>query len=231
MNKIVSFMLVSIAIIVAGICIRSGLIACKVLGSTVEVRGLAERRVLSDYGQWVPRFRIVGNTLKEVQQSQSALQETLRDFFREQGFTAEEITYLPIIMEDLASNAYSTQKYRYRYSVTIPVVLTTSDVKKLYNATKNVAVLYDKGVNIIENTQRYEFTKLNDIKPEMLKEAAENAKASALIFTKDTNTKLGSLKEASQGLFTITSEYGTYDAPSMYKNIRVVTRAVYMLES
>lgn len=230
MSRFLSFCIVGVSIVLSGFFIRSGLVAFKMMGATVEVRGLAERKILSDYGQWVPRFRIVGNTLKEVHQLQSNLQSLLNEFFMVQGFTKEEITYLPILMEDLESNAYNTQKYRFRYTVTVPVVISTTDVKKLHDATKNITTLYDKGVNLIENTLRYEFTKLNEVKPEMLREATENARTAAITFTQDTNTILGKLKEATQGLFTITSEYGTYDAPSMYKVVRVVTKAIYLLE-
>ena len=73
----------------------------------------------------------------------------------------------------------------------------------------------------------YEFTKLNDIKPEMIAEATKNARTAAEQFAHDSNSKVGKIKKATQGLFTIEdAAVGLEDK----KNVRVVNTVEYLLK-
>jgi len=75
---------------------------------------------------------------------------------------------------------------------------------------------------------RYEFTSLNKIKPQMIAEATKNAREAAGKFASDSESKLGKIKNASQGLFTIEDrdQYTPY-----IKNVRVVTSVDYYLKN
>ena len=68
---------------------------------------------------------------------------------------------------------------------------------------------------------------MNSIKPQMIEEATKNARAAAEKFAKDSESKLGKIKTANQGLFTIENvdEY----TPNV-KHVRVVTNVTYFLE-
>ena len=222
---------IAIALVIGAYTLRTGILFLKTAGSFVEVRGLAERVELADFGEWTIRVRVVGNTLNEMKTQRESALQTLQTFLQKEGFTDANITILPFSLEDLYSNAYNTTKYRYRYTGTITAVITTNDVKKIDTARKNTITLYEQGMNITDSNVHYDYTALNTIKPAMLKEATDNAKAAALTFTKDSNLTLGRIQEASQGLFTITSVYGgSYDNPSLYKKIRVVTRVKYLIQ-
>ena len=89
----------------------------------------------------------------------------------------------------------------------------------------------------------YKFTKLNSIKPDMITEATRNARTAADRFARDSGSKVGSIRQANQGVFSIlaanqasgTGEGGenVYDNSadnSMMKTVRVVTSVQYYLE-
>ena len=72
----------------------------------------------------------------------------------------------------------------------------------------------------------FSYNGLNDIKPEMIEEATANAREAAQKFAKDSDSRLGKIKTATQGQFTITDR----DSNTPYiKNVRVVTNVVYYL--
>jgi hypothetical protein len=87
---------------------------------------------------------------------------------------------------------------------------------------------------------RYIFTRLNEIKPEMLTEAINNARTAAMQFTRESGTKIGKLRKASQGLFSISDrdnylsgESGGYypvGESDLYKKVRVVINVDYSIE-
>ena len=69
--------------------------------------------------------------------------------------------------------------------------------------------------------------KLNDIKPEMIAEATKNARTAAEQFAHDSNSKVGKIKKATQGLFTIEdAAVGLEDK----KSVRVVNTVEYLLK-
>ena len=78
---------------------------------------------------------------------------------------------------------------------------------------------YDSNVN-------YEFNGLNQIKPEMIALATQNAREAAEQFARDSHSKVGKINSASQGLFSIENA-----APGLedIKRVRVVTTVVYSL--
>ena len=82
--------------------------------------------------------------------------------------------------------------------------------------------------NDYDTRVQYEFTSLNKIKPQMIEEATKNAREAAEKFAKDSDSKLGKIKNASQGLFTIEDR----DPSTPYiKKVRVVTSVDFFLEN
>ena len=81
------------------------------------------------------------------------------------------------------------------------------------------------GQNYQYQTQ-YLFTRLNEIKPEMIEQATNEARAVAEKFAQDSNSELGEIKTAYQGQFSINSR--DQNNPHI-KNVRVVSTIVYYL--
>jgi hypothetical protein len=92
--------------------------------------------------------------------------------------------------------------------------------------------------NEYQGAVRYYYTRLNDIKPEMLSDATRNAKNAAQQFATESSTKLGKLKKANQGLFTILDRDESLSGRSDYasgvndlvKKVRVVVSVDYSIE-
>ncbi|MBQ1168061.1 MAG: SIMPL domain-containing protein, partial [Bacteroidales bacterium] len=69
---------------------------------------------------------------------------------------------------------------------------------------------------------------LNTIKPEMIEEATKNARASAQKFADDSGSRLGKIRNATQGYFTIDDRDS--NTPQI-KRVRVVTNVDYSLKN
>ena len=99
------------------------------------------------------------------------------------------------------------------------------------NLINEQSELLTQGVAITSGDYRYavsyDYTGLNDIKPEMIEEATKNARAAAEKFAKDSDSRLGGIQRASQGQFSIENR----DPNTPYiKRVRVVTTIDYALE-
>jgi hypothetical protein len=76
------------------------------------------------------------------------------------------------------------------------------------------------------------FTKLNDLKPNMLAEAAANARQAAEQFANDSHSRLGGIRQANQGLFVIMPRNqapGVTEGTEVSKTVRVVSTVQYYL--
>ena len=111
--------------------------------------------------------------------------------------------------------------------------MTTPDVQAVYAASQKTGELIASGLLLTESQPRYLFTGLNAIKPDMLREAAQNARLAGDEFAKNAGVSVGSIRTAQQGGFEIrdadAGEYGSDDR-AIDKNVRVVTNVTFYLD-
>jgi hypothetical protein len=78
----------------------------------------------------------------------------------------------------------------------------------------------------------YLFTRLNDLKPEMLAEANANARKAAEEFARSSKARVGGIRRASQGVFEILPRDpapGIMEGSQVQKTLRVVTTVEFEL--
>lgn len=120
----------------------------------------------------------------------------------------------------------------YRYKATSVITVTSHEVEKVRSLLSKQSELMKQGIALVSNEYDnnsvvYEFTGLNDIKPEMIEEATKNARATAQKFADDSGSKLGEIHSAQQGQFSIENR----DVHTPYiKKLRVVNTIEYSLK-
>ena len=222
--------LVMIGLIVMGFCVMLGLGRVNRDVRTVNVRGLAEMDVEANKVTWPIAVKEAGNELTAVYAKVSKSADEIVKFLKSNGLSDDEIAVTAPSVVDRATNYYDNS-WKQRYNVTTNIVVTSNKVKLVMELITRQGELIEKGVTINSsdygNYTIYEYTELNSIKPQMIEDATKNARAAAEKFAKDSNSKLGKIKTANQGLFTIEN----VDENTPYvKHIRVVTNVTYFLE-
>ena len=208
---------------------------------SVFVRGLSEREVTADLAAWPFALSATGNDLAVAQADLEAQEAQLRSFLQEQGLDIQALTLLRYDVQDLLAQQYRPQGIEQgRFVLTKVLLLRTGDVAKVEAASQAVDVLVKKGVALGSRSYpNYIFTGLNDIKPDMIKEATANAYQAALQFAEDSGAQVGDIITASQGVFSIegrdnipaAGDMGSFTSDmQVHKNIRVVTSITYKLD-
>lgn len=198
----------------------------------VQVKGLSEREVNANLAVWPMEITLTNNSLTVLNSEIERQKQLVLQFFTEKGFTKDEIYIGSTNITDAQANLYGNNfKQNFRYLSKTEITLRTTDIQKIKSAQKESIQLTAKGVLInSKNTWRpieFIFTELNRIKPEMIEEATKKAKEVAEKFAKDSNSKVGKIKSATQGLFTINDR--DVNTPDI-KIVRVVTTVHYFLE-
>ncbi len=230
-ESIVLGFFIFLGLIGLGAFTAQGIVKAKSQDRTVVVKGLSEREVKANIAIWPIKFTEAGNNLAQIYDRVQEKNKIIIDFLKKNGFTDSEITISPPSIFDREAERFSSgQTKGYRYVATSVVNIYSTKVDLVLNTMKKTVELVKKGIAIQGQTYdtqpEFLFTALNRIKPEMIEEATKNARKAALKFAKDSHSKLGKIKKARQGLFTITNR----DKNTPYiKKIRVVTTIEYYL--
>ncbi|MBI1731473.1 MAG: SIMPL domain-containing protein [Gammaproteobacteria bacterium] len=216
--------------IALGYLLANGIVTIKALERTVTVKGLSEREVPTDVAIWPIRFTEASEDLNQLATLIQSKNHQVMEFLRANGFKDEEISLSPPALIDRKAQGYGDQNVGLRFSGTSTINVYTVDVDKVRAAMGKIVELGKAGIAI--SGQDYEvrteflFTKLNDLKPQMIEEATRNARDVAEKFAKDSQSTLGKIKTASQGQFTI--ENRDSNTPHI-KKVRVVSTVEYYL--
>ena len=222
---------VSVSVIAAAVMLSVGLSNIARADKTVSVRGLAEREVDADLAVWPLTFSLGSNDLSELQKDILAKTEIVKNYLAEYELSGDDFTVQSPSITDNSMNPYMDKnQVRYTYIAETVVLVRSSKVEQVKKAQGDSLKLMSDGIAVSKDYKSkisFEFTKLNDIKPQMIAEATKNARTAAEQFARDSGSKVGKIKRASQGLFSI--EDAAADL-SERKTIRVVTTVEYLLK-
>ena len=226
--------LIALAIVIGGYLLGDGLRRARMADRAVTVRGLAERNVTADLATWTITYSEQGTELGPVQAAIDAKSRAVRDFFRRQGFTGQELSDSGTSVNQF----FDTNRGQNSVTVRQRMQLRTTAVMKARAAFARQADLIRGGVAVEEGSGMiYSFTKLNAVKPQMIAEATRNARASAQQFARDSGTDVGGIRQATQGYFSIGARDGDVDGEggssagdSPFQKVRVVTTVDFYLD-
>ena len=223
-------LLVAVGLALAGHGVGSGFVNARALDRSVEVKGLAEREVPADTAIWPLQFVVAGDDLDGLLAQIETQRAAVMAFLSGRGFTDEEISVsAPGILDRLAQ-PYSDPNVRFRYSVSQVITVFTGNIAAVRSAGRELLELGKAGVVLNQDNYefrtQYLFNGLNDIKPAMIEEATRNGREVASKFAEDSASRLGKIKSARQGQFSI--EDRDSNNPHV-KKVRVVSTLEYYL--
>lgn len=233
MNKqsLTSTIIFALAIIIASLLLKQGIVEFKTLDRSVAVKGLAEKEVMANTVIWPINYSLAGNELTKLIDELEAKNQAVRAFLALHGFSDEEISVSPPNVADKLAQPYAQlEKGQMRYFVMSSITVYSHEPEKVRHALTKVTQLAKQGIAISSDRYdakvQYIFTGLNDIKPEMIQQATEKAREVAEKFATDSKSTLGKIKSARQGQFSISDR----DSNSPHiKRVRVVSSVEYYL--
>lgn len=232
-GRIFGGLAIMVGLIVLGAMIPRAVEKYRSYDRTVNVKGLCEREVKADKVIWPVVYKVMANDVQSIYDQTDAGNARIISFLESGGIEADEITVAVPQISDKLANEYGDNNRAFRYIAKNVITVCTSDVDKVLALMSRQSELLKKGVvtdgsNQWENPVEFRYEGLNDIKPEMIEEATRNAREAAQKFAKDSDSRLGKIKTANQGTFTIENR----DSNTPYiKKVRVVTSVTYYLKN
>ena len=231
-GKFFSGLFIMLGLVVLGMMFPRAVDKFRSYDRTVNVKGLCEKEVKADKVIWPVVYKVMANDIQSIYDQTDRSNAMIVDFLKAGGIDAAEITVSVPQISDKFANEYGNNDRAYRYIATNVITVCTDDVDGVLELMSKQSDLLKKGIvtdgNSWENPVEFKYEGLNEIKPTMIEEATMNAREAAEKFAKDSDSRLGKIKTANQGTFTIENR----DSNTPYiKKVRVVTSVTYYLKN
>lgn len=239
MDNYKSAAILGISIIIAAGIGGGAFYKVKSLDSTLSVTGSAKKTVTSDQVKWTAGFsrNITDGNLKSGYQLMTQDTAAVKKFLTAKGLTESEVTISPVSMEQPylydKQNTNNLNSYILRQTVEVQ----SSDVQKVTDIAKKTDELINQGVVFSSQALEYYYSKLADLRVELLSDAVKDARVRANNIAQSGGQKLGSLRSASMGVVQVlapnsvdVSDYGQYDTTKIDKEVMVTVKAAFSLK-
>ena len=240
MNKNLSAIVFGLAIIAASIILGHAVINRNKQVGTISVTGLGQTNFTSDLIVWEARFSQINNDLKQAYADLKKDKEAILEYFKSKGISDSMLVFNAVQTDKnfkqnyTADGKYLGQEFT-GYTLSQTVQINSTNVEKVEKISREVTELLNKGIQLYSLAPRYYYTKLEDLKIEMVSRATENARLRAKSISENSGATLGKLSTAQMGIFQITGQNsnedyswgGAYNTASKEKTASITMKLTY----
>lgn len=209
------------------------------ISNTINVTGNAKKNFESDLVKWSASFSRKSMDLSTASEQLQRDRDLVRQFLEKQGVNPAEILFEAVNINREFSYQTDGQGNRSNvftgYNLLQNVSVESRDLDKVDNASREISTLISQGIALSSNSPNYYYSKLEDLKLELISKASENAKQRASNISSEAGTSLGDLIKADLGVFQITGQNdneefsygGTFNTTARNKTANITVRASY----
>lgn len=243
MNNSYKYILISAAIVIAAIVLGNSYVKRSQAERQISVTGLSEKNFTSDLIVWEGYFSKVRPDLKSASYELNKDKELIGEYLKKNGIEKKDIVFSAIEINEQVKRKYSASgEYMGEdftgYKLTQSIQITSRDIEKIEELSRNITELINDGVQFYSKPPRYYYTKLADLKLELVSEATEDARQRAEKIAEKSGSSIGKLVTGQMGIIQITGqnsteEYswgGTFNTSSREKTASITMKLVYRVK-
>ena len=243
-TKVLLAVFAGIVIIISAWLLAQGVTNFRKESPKLNVTGMAEKQITSDLIVWNIMLKAKEDNRASAYSQYKRVAATMRKYLKEHGIMDSVILTSSVDINQETRQIYNPDSRQYDtyndgFSVTQTFTVRSYDVSLVERVYQNISELYNEGIDFSSNAPLYYYTKLNDLKMEMLNKASENAYERAQTIAKGSNSAIGAMLSSAMGVFQIVGlnseeEYswgGTFNTSSKEKVASITVRTTYEIEN
>jgi uncharacterized protein len=227
----VSVIIIAIAVVISAVVLGDAIRGIKRAGDTIVVTGSARRPIRSDFIVWRGSVSSQKASMQDAYQEVKRHSDRVRSYLKDHRVPENTVTFGSIetepIQEWLPSGHPSGKTIAYRLTQRFEV--RSNQVDSIASLSSQATDLINEGISLNSFPPEFLFTKLAELRVEMMAEATKDARLRAEKIAESAGSKIGTVRSARMGVFQITprnsteiSDYGMNDTSSLEKDITAV---------
>ncbi len=227
----------ALGFIISAFIVAGAAKSIKMANQSISVKGYAEKNLTADLGLWRSNITVRSQTMTDgYNRLQTDLQKVLA-YLKSKGISEDMIKIDAVnSMQTYRTSENGNNSIPDGYQMNQMISITSNNVQDLMKLSTEASELIRDGIDFQSYSPEFFYTKLNNLKIEMLGAASLDARKRAETLAKNSGSEVGALKSAQQGVFQITavnsteiSDFGAYDLSTIEKTIKsVVTIEFYI---
>lgn len=240
MKKNANATIFAIAIVIASIVLGNAFMNRNKKDGLISVTGLGEANFTSDLIVWEGSFSTQSFDLKQSFKDLERDKEIITDYLVSKGVLKEELVFYSVETNEKRKSKYSPDgDYMgdefLGYALTQALKIESKDVEKVEKVSREITALLNRGIRFYSGPPRYYYTRLADLKLEMISKATGDARLRAEKIAEHSGGELGKLTSAKMGIFQITGQNsvedyswgGTFNTSSKEKTASITMKLNY----
>jgi hypothetical protein len=243
MKNVPGTLIISIGVIIAVLIAASAYKYKYLAGETITVTGLAEKDFTSDEIVWSGNFTRTGTDLKSAYNALKEDENTIHRYLSSRGIPDLALVFSSVDIKrnfdnKMDENGRTIGSVFTGYTLTGTVTVRSKDIDKVERLSREVTNLLENGIEFSSTAPSYYYSKLNDLKIDLLAKAAADGKLRAQTIAKSSDVSLDGLKTASMGVFQITGKNlnedysygGAFNTSSKEKTASITLKVEYQIK-
>lgn len=242
MKNHLSALLFALSIIAAAVILGNAFLNRNKSNHKVSVTGLGEADFTSDLIVWEGVFNKDNTDLRQAYMDLDEDKKIITKYLNSKGIPEEELVFSAVqTIEKTKPNYTNEGNYLGEtflgYRLTQTIKLESREVDRIEQISRQITELLNQGVQFYSQPPRYYYTKLADLKINMISKATEDARLRAEQIAENSGAKLGKLITADLGVFQITGQNsgedytwgGTFNTSSKAKTASITIKLEYQV--
>ncbi|MEA3494924.1 MAG: SIMPL domain-containing protein [Bacteroidota bacterium] len=215
MNKHINIIIIGVTILVSVFILTNTYKNRNKSNDIINVTGLGEKDFKSDLIVWSGSFSANDYNLKVAYESLKKDKETVRKYLISKGVDKKEILFSSVNINKQFSNRYDEKGHRHSeftgYKLKQQLEIESKNIEKIENISREITELINMGVEFYSYSPHYYYTKLSELKIEMIATATNDARTRAEKIAENAGADIGNLKFARMGIFQIIGQNSNED--------------------
>jgi len=239
-HHLLGLIALSLALIICALIGAGAIKQVKRAGDTITVTGSAKQAVRSDFVVWRGAVTCQQENLQEAYRVISRHDARLREYLRLKGVPDSSITYYPVQINEMQESAKEGRGLTGRimaYQMRQRFEVRSAAVEQITQLANQISELLNEGIALESYPLEYLYTQLAELRPQILSEAAKDAKLRAESIAESVGGKIGAVRNLRMGVFQITarnstdvSDYGMYDTSALEKDVTAVVSITFAVK-
>jgi hypothetical protein len=208
----------------------------------INVTGLGKKDFKSDLIVWSGSFSQKAYDLETAYELLKKNKEIIKDYLSGKGVDLKEVVFSSVDINKEFDYSYDKNGNRLShfsgYRLHQSVEIESREIEKIEGLAREITELIKQGVEFYSRSPQYYYTKLSELKIEMIASATEDARTRAEQIAQNAGAEIGSLRYANMGIFQIIGQNsnedyswgGTFNTSSKMKTATITMKLQFGID-